>query len=126
MKKRLWKVIIITAAAFAVGCSLLLILRHFGLHLPCVVRAITMGRIKCPTCGATRASMRLLSLDIKGALAYNPMIFFIWLYIIRMYVKSVHGYIKNGKTSSYKIDRIDVLAIIIMVIWAVLRNVLGL
>ena len=126
MKKRLWKVIIITAAVIAAGCSLLIVLRCLGMHLPCIIRAITLGNIRCPTCGATRASMRLLTLDIKGALGYNPMIFLIWLYIIRAYIIEVRGYIKYGRVLAYKANWIDISGVVIMVIWAIIRNVLGL
>ena len=43
-------------------------------HLPiafCAFKAVT-GH-PCPTCGTTRALGRLFSLDVRGALAMNPM-----------------------------------------------------
>ncbi len=126
MKKRFIRVIIITAAALAVGCSFLLILKHFGLHLPCVIREISSGRIKCPTCGATRALMSLLGGDIKYALFYNPMIFLIGLYLARIYIIEAYGYIKNGHFSEYKLGLVDVLGAVIMVVWVIFRNIFGL
>ena len=126
MKKRFLKVIRITASAIAAGCSLFMVLKCLGMHFPCIIRTVTLNNIKCPTCGATRATMRLSTLDIKGALEYNPMIFLIWLYIIRVYIIEAGGYIKYGKVLTYKVSWIDISGVVIMVCWAIIRNVLGL
>jgi hypothetical protein len=48
------------------------VLVAIGHPAPCWFRTIT--GFPCPTCGSTRAVVRLLHLDFGGALAYNPLV----------------------------------------------------
>jgi len=61
----------VLVAAGALGAAWL----HLGFPTPvCHFREWT--GIPCPTCGSTRLAEALLSGDIVGALAWNPLIFF--------------------------------------------------
>lgn len=122
MKKRLIKTIIITAAVIAGGCILLSAMRFFGLHFPCPLEVAT--GIKCPTCGATRATMRILALDFRGALSYNLLIYFIWAFLIKLYLEFAIGYIKYGELTLHR-GFFNIFACAIIVIWGFVRNFLG-
>jgi hypothetical protein len=65
----------VVGALIAVGCALTAVWLRLGLPRPiCVLREWT--GIPCPTCGTTRLLEALLSGDILGALAWNPLVFF--------------------------------------------------
>ena len=52
--------------------AVILIVAAFWLFdIPCFFKALF--QIPCPGCGMTRAYIRLLQLDLKGAFAYHPM-----------------------------------------------------
>lgn len=123
MKKRVYKVLAVTLLIFSAGCIILGIMRYFGWHIPCTLEVMT--GFKCPACGATRASMRLLTLDIKGAWEYNPMVFFIWLYLGKIYVELAWGYIKFGYFTKRRADWFDISGVVIIVLWGIVRNILG-
>lgn len=123
MKKRLIKTIIITAAVIAGGCILLSAMRFFGLHFPCPLEVAT--GIKCPTCGATRATMCILTLDFKKALSYNFLIYFIWAFLIKLYLEFAIGYIKYGELTLHR-GFFNIFACAVIVIWGFVRNFLGL
>jgi hypothetical protein len=61
--------------ALVVGAALAALWLRLGLPTPvCLFREWT--GIPCPTCGATRMVSALLSGDVVGAAAWNPMLFF--------------------------------------------------
>lgn len=124
MKKRAVKISFATAAASALLLLLLLVLKRYGLHLPCVVNVLSNGALKCPTCGATRATMRLLEADIEGAVKYNPLIFFVWLYIIKFYSEFCLHYIRDGEFIKKRFDLFDAVGVGVFVLWGIIRNIL--
>ena len=48
-----------------------LILLLYFLDIPCIFKKFL--HIPCPGCGMTRAYIRLMHLDIKGAFSYHPL-----------------------------------------------------
>jgi len=66
----------LVGGALAVGGVLTAVWLRFGLPRPvCLLREWT--GIPCPTCGTTRLIEVLLSGDLLGALAWNPLVFLI-------------------------------------------------
>lgn len=122
MKKRLKKTILITAAAIAAGCILLYFMYALGLHFPCPLEVAT--GIKCPTCGATRATMCILTLHFRRALSYNLLIYFIWAFLIKLYIELAGSYIKYG-TVTLNRGFFNIFACVIIVVWGIVRNFLG-
>lgn len=125
MKKRAIKIISVTAAAVAAAVALLVFLKIRGLFIPCVFNIMTGGRLRCPACGATRATMRLLTLDFAGAWEYNPMAVFIWLYIIKLYACFSINYVKKGEFIIRRFDWFDIAGAGVIVLWGILRNIFG-
>ncbi len=123
MKKRAYKVAVITAVILIVGCAALAIMRYFGAHIPCGI--FEMTGFKCPACGATRGSMRLLTLDFVGAWNYNPMVFFIWIYLAKLYTDFSLQYIKFGYFTKRHMDWFDISGIAVIFLWGIVRNFLG-
>ncbi len=123
MKKRAVKIVVITFSAAACLAALLLFLRARGLFIPCVFNVVTRG-LKCPACGATRATMRLLTLDFRGAWGYNPFILFIWAYIIKLYADFSLTYIREGEFIKKRFDWFDIGGAAAVVVWGIVRNIL--
>ncbi len=119
MRKR--KLIFGTAAGFALGCSLLIL--SDKLAVLCPLRRL-FG-ILCPFCGMTRASFRLMLFDFSGALEKNPAALFIWAYLVKLYFDFAVNYIKNGKFIKTRLGKIDILAVVLLVTWGIVRNILG-
>jgi len=66
----------LVGGALAIGGALTAVWLRLGLPRPvCLLREWT--GIPCPTCGTTRLIEALLSRDLLGALAWNPLVFLI-------------------------------------------------
>ena len=66
----------LVGGALAIGGALTAVWLRLGLPRPiCLLREWT--GIPCPTCGTTRLIEALLSGDLLGALAWNPLVFLI-------------------------------------------------
>lgn len=121
MRKR--NLILGTAVGFTFGCFLLIVLNKFGLYLPCPVRKFFS--ILCPFCGITRASIRLMFFDFSGAVVENMAVFFIWAYLIKLYRDFAVNFLKKGQFIKTRIDKIDKLVVLLLIIWGIMRNILG-
>lgn len=95
-----------------------------GLRVDCVFYGIT--GLDCPGCGNTRAVLALLRLDLKGMLEYNLMFPLELGYLAWVYLASCRGYIKTGRFSyGERTKWLDISVLAIVLIWGVVRNVLG-
>jgi hypothetical protein len=66
----------LVGGAFAIGGALTAVWLHLGLPRPvCLLREWT--GVPCPTCGTTRLIEALLSGDLLGAVAWNPLVFLV-------------------------------------------------
>lgn len=69
MRKRLWRLIRLTAPAFLAG-AVLLLLAALGIGIPCPIYTVT--GLYCPGCGVSRMLLSLLRFDFAAAFRYNP------------------------------------------------------
>lgn len=69
---RLGRVAAAAAALLALGFVYAAFARLWGMGIPCVFHAVT--GLWCPGCGVSRACLRLLALDIPGALRANALV----------------------------------------------------
>lgn len=125
MKKRAKKIVLITFAVVLCTVGLLIFLRSRGMFIPCVFNVMARGKLKCPACGATRATMRLLTLDFAGAWRYNPLILFLWVYIIKLYADFSLNYIRLGEFIKKRFDWFDISGAAVVVLWGIFRNIFG-
>ena len=66
----------LVGGALAIGGAVTAVWLHLGLPRPvCLLREWT--GVPCPTCGTTRLIEALLSGDLLGALAWNPLVFLV-------------------------------------------------
>ena len=121
--RRLRHVFLISLAVLCVAV-LLLILSLNGLRIPCVFNKIT--GLSCPGCGNTRAVMALFHLDIVKAFSYNLLFPIEFFYIGWVYIFSAFNYIKK-KSFSYQtpFKYLDYFVFGAVVVWSVVRNIIG-
>ena len=84
-KKRL-KIIVICLIAGLLYLGFVLLT---GVGIPCPVRTLTGGHIKCPGCGISTMCVALVRFDIPGAIEAHPVIFILlplWLTAIAFWL----------------------------------------
>lgn len=106
-------VFLLLAAVWAVN--------HFNIQYTCIFKLIT--KLKCPGCGSTHAVIAYMNLDFLKGLKFNFAFPLEALYIVFVYIVSAKEYIKNGKYK-YKSPSffIDIVFLIIIIAWTVIRN----
>ena len=114
------------AAFLLVICTLYLLLGvFFGFYLPCPFRLIT--GFKCPGCGLSHAAVSLAKFEFYGAFQANALFAPIFIFIIyeafRYFIPLLNN--KDPHTDENSM-RIEIVFLIILLIWWVLRNVLSL
>ena len=123
-KKRIARLLGLSAFAAAVVFIIYLIYRLTGIGYKCPVYEIT--GFKCAGCGNTRAVSALLALDFKSALKMNLLFPLEFFYLGWVYFFSAKEYLKGGGfnyISPFKPFDIAVLAVVLL--WIPLRNILG-
>lgn len=106
------------------GAVLLAVFVKAGLRVPCVFHEVT--GLYCTGCGATRAVLALLRLDIVSALGHN-VLFVLFLpaaayYLLKVYIKYVfcRDVLPFPKECTYRVG----LALgIVIIAFTVLRNI---
>lgn len=94
-----------------------------GVALPCLFRKFT--GFLCPGCGNTRAAISLLKLDFSSAFSYNPLFLLEFGYIVWIYCAASRSYLKGGRfTYQPPYPLVDVLILIIVLAWGLIRNLL--
>jgi len=81
--------------------------------------------ICCPGCGLTRAGIALLKLDFYQAFRYNVLLFILFFPALFLFIEYLYSTQKNKKPLYKKIpEKVWVILIIILIIYAILRNVI--
>lgn len=113
------------AAAFLLFSGLIYLLLgvFFDFYVPCPFRAVT--GLKCPGCGLSHAATALVHLDFAGAMAENALFIPIFLYLAyafyRVFIR------KNKDPLADKLGRrIDVIFLIVILLWWIVRNIISL
>ncbi len=97
---------------------------HLGFGIPCIFYKIT--GLKCPSCGVTRMCFSILKGDFNAAYNYNRLIFILIPLIVVYFGYKVYQFITKGDTTPNKIEKILlILMMIILVIYAFIRNIMG-
>lgn len=110
---------------FTICAIILLVLCAFlvksGLRFYCPFNLIT--GLNCPGCGNTRAAFALLRFDFKAMFYYNLFFPFELAFLLRVYVDCANNYIKHNRFGITSIIKwYDVLFLILMVAWTIVRN----
>ncbi|MBE6740803.1 MAG: DUF2752 domain-containing protein [Ruminococcaceae bacterium] len=123
-KKRLIRLLIYAVIVAAAIATALFVLSFFKGLVLCPFRAIT--GLSCPGCGNTRAFTALIHFHFAESIKYNYAYPIEFIYILYVLFSAAINYIKNGKFSYYpKKPIIDYILLILVIIWWVVRNILG-
>ncbi len=112
----------------ATGCLGLVlvfsILARMGIGIPCLFHRLT--GLSCPGCGNSRAALALMQLDLAGALGHNLLFPVEFFYIGWVLFHTCRSYLR-GKGFSYRppLPWLDLATLILVVLWWVLRNLMG-
>lgn len=125
MKKRMIKAGAIWLAAAAAGLLYALAITVFRLPaIPCIVHKLT--GLKCPGCGNTTAVLALLRLDFPAALRANLMALPELAFILWAALSYTIIYIRSGKKQlAPKPEWLNWTFLILLAVWAVARNIIG-
>lgn len=92
-----------------------------GLQIPCLFQKLT--GLYCPGCGNTRATIAALKLDFLSMLRFNPTYPLQMLYLLRVWVVCCKRYLQGGRFSYRpRPDRWDMLFLVFLLLWTVVRN----
>lgn len=122
-KKRLKNLFFVATILFAVAIVYYLLCVNFPeFMLKCIFHELT--GLKCPGCGITRMIVSFMKFDFIKGLKYNyflgftlPVIVFVVVYCCYLYV--------NDKKSSNLFTVFCWVYVILLIIWAVVRNLIG-
>lgn len=87
-----------------------------GFSIPCPIKALTGGRIECPSCGVSRMCISMIKLEFYEAFRYNPVIFSmlpIWTLCIGLWI-----FEKGDRFNKIVV----IISIIILIGFGILRN----
>lgn len=118
------RILLVTALA-ATACLVLYLLAKSGIRIPCVFKTVT--GLQCPGCGNTRAVLALMRGEILAALKCNWLFPAEFFYLGWVYCHTAYRYYKTGKVS-YRppFPWLDGLILAGIVLWGILRNIVGL
>ena len=114
------------AAFLLVICTSYLLLGvFFGFYIPCPFRLLT--GLKCPGCGLSHAAVCLARLDFEGAFHENALFAPIFLFMIYEAFRYFIPLMNNKDPHTDKISmRIEIIFLVVLLIWWVVRNVFSL
>ena len=82
--------------------------------------------VLCPGCGNTRATLAFLHFDFKAMLKFNLLYPVEIIYIVRIYYLCSKKFIKDGGFKYHtRPDWVDIVCLVTMLIWMVIRNILA-
>jgi len=112
---------LLTLILFATGLLLAFLVTK-GLKMDCPLYRLT--GILCPGCGNTRATLAFLRLDFKSMLQFNLLYPLEMIYLARVYYVCSKTFIKSG-TFRYHThpDWVDIVCLLAMLIWTLVRNI---
>lgn len=117
-RKRLIKTAVITVSVLILYY---IFVRITGLSIPCFFYKIT--GLKCPGCGITRMFMKALRFDFAGALASNAVLFFMLPIFGVLFTIKVIFLPRWLENRSRIFNGIIWTSIVILLIFAVIRNI---
>lgn len=118
MKKRLFKVILITALVILV---ILLSIKILDLiHFRCLFKY--MFNFYCAGCGTTRMIKSLKKLDFYQSFRYNPGVFILSIMLFIYLILLIYNYIFKGIVV-FPNTKILIVIIIVLFIYMILRNI---
>ena len=124
MTKRLNKCILISAVTLCVGCAYALFCRLTGLGIPCLFHLAT--GLNCPGCGVSRMLLSLLRLDFAAAFHYNAVLFCLLPVLLGLFGLWIYQYVRWGGDRSGRVSRALTWAlVVILLLWGVVRNLIG-
>lgn len=124
MGQRIKKVIVISAVVLAVGCAYAIFYSLAGLGIPCPFHLIT--GLKCPGCGVTRMLVSLIKLDVRAAFGYNAALLIMLPVLLYLLGAGVYRFIRFGTKRLTKAETAIEWALVgLLVVWGVVRNVIG-
>jgi hypothetical protein len=83
------------ARVVALGGVLLFVVGNPWLSWPCPLASLL--HVPCPTCGMTRASLRLFALDFAGAARLHPLVFVTLPLLVAVVALEAHGYVQSAQ-----------------------------
>ena len=125
MKIRLWRVISYSVIILIVGLLYGLFVKKTGIAVPCMFYRLTGW--KCPGCGVTRMCVALLQLRWRDAFWFHPMLFVQLPVLGLIAIRNVVTYVKNGVSRVTRPETAVIyICIVLLVIFTVFRNMVGL
>ncbi len=95
----------------------------FDFFIPCPFRTFT--GLRCPGCGLSHAAVCLTHLDIKGAFMANALFIPIYAYLIYTFIKTFIHKKKDPHTGHDAGMWIDLVFLVVIIFWWIIRNVIG-
>ena len=124
MKKRLLNLIKIYLSVSAIMIAYAIFFNITGIGIPCVFRLIT--HLNCPGCGISRFALSCLKFRFADAIIYNYFAPFIIVYIAWVVIYTSINYVRTGsKSLNPKPAWINIVFLILVIIWGVVRNILN-
>lgn len=124
MRQRLIRCIWISAAILVGGCAYALFCRRTGWGIPCPFHAVT--GLNCPGCGVSRMLLSLLRLDFRAAFRHNAVLLCMLPLLLALIGFWIYRYIRFGTRSFGKrLQALELILVVILVVWGVVRNVIG-
>ena len=122
MKKRIYKVIILTITAILILISYYFLNNKYGFAIPCIIHKLT--GFYCPGCGITRCLFSLIKGHIYEAFMYNQLVFILLPFILIYVIYETYLYITNQKDDiMIKIPNYWFIILLVITIgYGILRN----
>lgn len=122
MKKRIIKVITVSASLIFAGCAYAFLNVYFGFSIPCMFNKIT--GLQCPGCGVSRMCISLLKLDFEAAFKYNPVIMCMLPIGFVMVINGIRRYVLTGVNRISESENIlMIVMIVVLLIFGIVRNI---
>ena len=122
MKKRLGEVIRRYVILLVLGIAYYIFVSLTDIGIPCPFKLIT--GLQCPGCGVSRMLMSLIRLDFVSAFHYNPVVLLTSPIILFCLIRSDIDYVRTGKASHDRYRFVWIAELVILLLFAVLRNIL--
>jgi hypothetical protein len=122
-KKRAFFILLLSVFLLGIGLLFVFLVTK-GFKIFCPIYKLT--GIRCPGCGNTRATFALLRLDFRSLLHFNFLYPLEMLYLARIYILCAINFIRRGRFCYHtRPDWVDIACLASILLWAVVRNVIG-
>ena len=122
MKKRFFRAMKPIVILLAIGFIYALFYLITGFGIPCPIKAAT--GLYCPGCGITRMFINIIRLDLPAAFSSNCVVFCVLPFFVFGAVRHFYRYIRYGEKDLSRIENVLlIILIIVLLLFAVLRNV---